>query len=480
LSPCHLVIAALLLLLPACKKKVADNPAPTTQAALVQPAPKPTAPLAQNASCITPACHPTFKTAAHIHGPVSSDSCFACHAQDTGNHTYPLARTGNALCTFCHAVAGTKPFQHKALDMPKLASKNATSTLVQSEPGNTGGCLNCHNPHISSAKFLLVTDTVDALCIRCHDEPLKKFGHQPFVAGQCTVCHQAHQSDYAKLLRNGDGSEHCFGCHTDKRDAMAKSSHVHAPAQKACTTCHGPHSTDNARLLKQPVNDTCLTCHTKIKEQLASSKHTHGAVTEGNCASCHDPHASNQTADLKARTDKVCLTCHNGPVKAQDGRTIKAMGPVLASQFLHGPVKSGSCSDCHMPHASDQPNLLTKYFPATFYAKFDIQNYALCFSCHDAKLALQKDTTVTNFRDGARNLHFVHVNRDEKGRTCKTCHDIHGSDLPNHMATSVPFEGSTWAMPINYQKSQDGGSCTPGCHDQKTYNRNLPSTRGEP
>jgi hypothetical protein len=116
--------------------------------------------------------------------------------------------------------------------------------------------------------------------------------------------------------------------------------------------------------------------------------------------------------------------------------------------------------------------LLKERFPETFYASFDLGDYALCFSCHNPDLVLAAKTRgLTGFRDGQENLHYVHVHRSEKGRTCKTCHEIHGSDLPNHIASAVPFEGSAWSMPIKFQKLPDGGSCSPGCHEPKTYRR---------
>jgi hypothetical protein len=68
------------------------------------------------------------------------------------------------------------------------------------------------------------------------------------------------------------------------------------------------------------------------------------------------------------------------------------------------------------------------------------------------------------------------VNRSEKGRSCASCHSIHGSNLPNHMASEVPFERSGWAMPIGFEKLSDGGSCAPGCHAPRSYSRTRPST----
>lgn len=431
-----------------------DAPRPATTAPApkaVTPAPKPTGPLAANTTCVTTACHTRYQQSAMVHQPVAVGACFTCHQPDEGGHHYPLARTGNATCTFCHAVAGTKVVQHQVITQQ--------------------GCTACHDPHAARTKFLLLADSVGATCAKCHVTPMKKHAHEPFAAGQCTVCHQPHQSEYAGLLRNGTGSNHCFSCHADKQKALAELPHVHKASLENCTNCHGPHATDFPHQLKKSANDTCLTCHTKVRDQMAAAKHVHGAVAAG-CTTCHDPHAAGQPNELRARMDKVCLTCHEKAVPTVDGKTVPALGPVLASRNLHGPVRSGNCSECHQPHAADQPNLLKKPFTDRFYAGFNINNYTLCFSCHDQQLVLQARTdTLTSFRDGDRNLHFVHVNRADKGRTCKTCHEIHGSDLPKHLATSVPFEGSTWPMPIHYEQSADGGTCTPGCHRELSYHR---------
>jgi len=44
-------------------------------------------------------------------------------------------------------------------------------------------------------------------------------------------------------------------------------------------------------------------------------------------------------------------------------------------------------------------------------------------------LALARSTlTATGFRDGDVNLHYVHVNREKKGRSCRACHDIHAGN----------------------------------------------------
>jgi predicted CXXCH cytochrome family protein len=414
-------------------------------------APKPTAPLPKDASCVTAECHADFTRAPQIHSPVAQRACDACHANDVGDHNYPLKRDTTQTCTFCHSVAGTESHQHKALEQ---------------------GCTSCHRPHTSQAKYLLKADTVEHTCAACHDLPLKKFAHQPFVKGECTMCHQPHQANNALLLRGGDGTKHCFTCHDGLKLTMQQAPHAHKPAAENCGACHDAHSTEHPKQLRAPLDQNCFSCHENIKKHVEHSNVQHAAMTTADkCANCHNAHASDSRDLLRQRMDQVCLTCH------------EKMRPTLeGSKFLHGPIRAGSCSGCHDAHGAKFPRLLDRAFPKSFYTAFDPSKYALCFNCHEPQIVLEEKTdSLTEFRDGDRNLHFVHVNRDDKGRSCKTCHSIHGSNLPKHMASEVPFEGSNWAMPIEFEKTDDGGSCAPGCHVPKTYSRaatTAPTTRG--
>jgi predicted CXXCH cytochrome family protein len=424
------------------------QPKATVVAVAMKPqAPKPTESLPKGASCVTAECHAKFTVAAQIHRPISEKACDSCHAADVGGHRYPLKRGTIETCTFCHAVAGTQSHQHAPLK---------------------DGCTTCHQPHAGPTKFLLKADSVEQLCRKCHDVPLQKFAHEPFARGQCTLCHEPHQSANAKLLRGGEGKDHCLSCHSGMKQTLATASLVHDPVKQGCTSCHNPHASQFAHELKLPVESTCLRgCHGSVATKLASAPVKHAAMTAaGSCANCHNPHASNQKHLLANRTDVVCVACHQPMQKT-----------LAASKFLHGPIRAGECSACHDAHGGQHPALLDRAFPQTFYTSFDVKKYELCFSCHDPQVALAaKTTTLTNFRNADTNLHYLHVNREEKGRSCKTCHAIHGSNLPNHMASSVPFEGSNWAMPLEYEKTERGGSCTPGCHVTRSYERGSPAT----
>jgi predicted CXXCH cytochrome family protein len=61
------------------------------------------------------------------------------------------------------------------------------------------------------------------------------------------------------------------------------------------------------------------------------------------------------------------------------------------------------------------------------------------------------------------------VNKAVKGRTCRACHETHASNFPKHIREAVPF--GSWDLPVNFEKTESGGSCAPGCHKEKKYDR---------
>ena len=111
-----------------------------------------------------------------------------------------------------------------------------------------------------------------------------------------------------------------------------------------------------------------------------------------------------------------------------------------AMTVLHGPIRDGSCTG--LPRAARRQGdakLLVESFPATAYVPYTDTAYALCFSCHERDLLQYPDTSfATGFRDGERNLHYLHVNNAQKGRSCVLCHNLHGGTNDALIAESVP------------------------------------------
>jgi predicted CXXCH cytochrome family protein len=224
--------------------------------------------------------------------------------------------------------------------------------------------------------------------------------------------------------------------------------------------------------LSAPVPDLCATCHPNETSLRQGAATKHGPMSDQkSCRNCHDPHFSDQPRLLPAAQQALCLSCHDRALESSKGKIMNMKEFLDRNTNGHGPVKSGDCVSCHNPHGSDYWRILVNYYPPEFYTSFSEGRYALCYSCHDKTAFTDRLTiTATGFRDGDKNLHFLHVNKVSKGRTCRACHEVHAdSGQQSHVKQIVGFSG--WAMPMNFVPGKNGGTCAPGCHGEKRYSR---------
>lgn len=312
----------------------------------------------------------------------------------------------------------------------------------------------------------------DESCItaKCHAKRLKenKYVHAPVATAACVLCH----GDIAAnppfgLLRTGQ--DLCLACHKDMKPVLNQARFVHKPVKEKCEGCHNPHSAGSKVLLRESPQTICITCHEKATPDLiarikkAKNPPAHKPVAEGKCADCHAAHISNFKKLVKEGPKEVdlCFSCH------------KEMGEkIKKAEYKHGPVRDGLCNACHKPHTSSNTKILKYYFIEKFYNPFNLKVYSLCFQCHKETVVLDKRTTsLTNFRNGDRNLHFLHVNR-EKGRTCLACHEVHAGSQERKIRVSTPF--GEWKIPIKFSMTSSGGTCAASCHVEKKYDRKNP------
>ncbi len=402
-------------------------------------------------TCQTGGCHEDLGQGKFVHGPVGAGTCIHCHNPHGSFDTPLMSRTGKELCTVCHTDSNdffTKSHQHS--------------------PVEEGDCLSCHTPHESEAQFQLRAVSTGELCFNCHDRDSYLGGstvHAPLEELECTLCHNAHAADGANLLSQ-QGNDLCFECHEDKKGDLDLA-HQHDPVGDDCLSCHVVHSSDHSGLLTGSQETVCGECHSdatpEFMEALNAVTVIHEPVSKWECSACHAPHGSASAKLLKSSGESLCFNCHKD-FKSQ----------VRDSKFKHGPVMDSDCIACHDPHGSANPKILNTYFPDEFYVGYKETHYALCFECHNDDIAREATTTeLTNFRNGSRNLHYLHVNKTTKGRSCKACHEMHAGPQEKHIRDEVPF-GEMWSYPIEFRRTETGGGCTVGCHKPFDYDRVKP------
>ena len=401
-------------------------------------------------SCVSSECHAKIVNHKYLHGPLKIGQCTVCHAPLPGTeHKFKLLETEAKLCLICHKGVDTKGY-------------------LLHDPVAKGKCLGCHDPHGSEEPFQVSKTPASKMCNECHNKKpvlTRKYAHKPVAEGKCLSCHRPHASKATKLLE-ASGNQLCLKqCHEKMRpiDVAGKEQKAHL-ASEDCSKCHRAHDSNLPSLLTRSPAEMCLDgCHKEIKENMASSGFKHGAMTkELACAECHRAHENKFGRLLRKPAAELCFTCHE-ELQAQ----------IAAAKFKHRPVSDNRCPACHLPHSSKYSKLLFADYPSATLSAYDPTKYALCFTCHKDGIVRERYVdNQTNFRNGRLNLHYLHVNREKDGLTCRACHDAYASSQAAQIREKAPW--GIWAIPIKFTKSKTGGSCLTGCHKEYTYDRINP------
>ena len=172
------------------------------------------------------------------------------------------------------------------------------------------------------------------------------------------------------------------------------------PALLAATLLATPAAAQDAKFKLKPgaAGKVCLSCHADF-EDVVAQPFVHTPVKSGKCVDCHSPHASDHGKLLEEEPDRICATCHQGLIP-KDAKSV------------HAPVLQGKCVKCHDPHASKNKDQLR------------LAGNALCVDCH-------KDVG-----EAAEKSAFKHA---PVQKNCLGCHDPHASQVSTSLlAKAVP------------------------------------------
>jgi DmsE family decaheme c-type cytochrome len=281
----------------------------------------------------------------------------------------------------------------------------------------------------------------DAICTRCHSESetspvfaiyLTKHG----VKGNprtptCQSCHgesEKHTRDHVKgvsraspdiVFKKGtyaisDASERadkCLTCHKGTARTNWDGSQ-HQKNQIVCNNCHTIHAENDKVRDRKTQTEVCFTCH-KVQRADTHKISTH-PIDAGKivCSDCHNPHGSVGPKLLSQDTvNETCFTCH-----------AEKRGPFL---WEHQSVME-NCTNCHTPHGSNLTPLLKSRPPY------------LCQGCHDGPhvSANPIGPQAGGYQNGWSNTNAGSAQYPSPvgggGRGCMNCHAmIHGSNSPS-------------------------------------------------
>ena len=383
-------------------------------------------------------------------------------------------------------IATTQNAESSQFFIPK--PKGSDSSPVQTPPPPATDEVSINDESKDRAPFSERRGNVTCLTSKCHSGIGKGVVvHGPIKADGCHVCHivgkkwepsayateigenKTIPSDHPKL-RRADSAEinaTCLLCHDTVGGFSPTARYTHPAIQAgSCVSCHNPHHAQFKNLLNQDPSDPafCLTCHATMGEKINSFKFKHGAMALGNgCNNCHLTHFSDNKHLLKTADGGICIACHGDKIEK----------PALSNKQLvtiHDPVLKKRCPECHEPHGSNRERLLSADYSSQMYGKFSKERYALCFKCHTTDLALlPKVGSQTNFRNGAVNLHYLHIQKHKKGLGCETCHNAHSTPGSKLVRSWIPY--NVLQLPLVFHPTQTGGSCITACHKLKRYDR---------
>lgn len=279
----------------------------------------------------------------------------------------------------------------------------------------------------------------------------------------------------------------CGDCHRESEVAEGRRS-VHSPFEtKDCGACHLDHGDEERLVLAGSGNALCERCHDLSGPGLLAA-HRGISGPRASCLACHDPHSSRLTALLRPGRHRPlafgkCNSCHRFDGRLH-GATVRDLclschdREEYSRPFVHSPVEEGECLACHDPHGSPFRALLLAGYSARRWVTEGEKDYGLCLDCHEGETFSEPVGEATEFRNGRRNMHRLHVEGEEgggkvapdRGLACRNCHEVHSSTWPRLIRRELDCGGVPCLM-LEFRSLPQGGECAVSCHGTKAYSR---------
>lgn len=237
------------------------------------------------------------------HGPGSKhleDQANPANNIRFGPKSRQTAAEQNAVCLQCHQ-RGKRLFwqgsQHEGRDVSCTTChsiKSPQSARAQLRaPTQYDLCRTCHAVSVAQQ------NNWSHMPVRENYWPYTPVTRAPNRQGplECTNCHNVHGSLTEKLIIDNSINENCYRCHTDKRGPFLWE---HPPVRESCLNCHKPHGSNNIRLLRIREPRLCQQCHNENRHPSTAFPGGSGDPTADrrflgrSCAFCHNNiHGSN-------------------------------------------------------------------------------------------------------------------------------------------------------------------------------------------
>ncbi len=389
-------------------------------------------------------------------GPLMTVQCSTCHQP----HYAPtsdgsLARVANTttLCSNCHQLADIVAGSHFDASTGVLwpGGQYGSNFPQMTNPGKTGYCTNCHQPHgwpddgspADDYPLLMVERHVQTAATTDPDEG----------EDLCYTCHDGAPTtnilgEFAKGSPPTSTTDPIF------RHPVKDAEQVTGRSVE-CDDCHNPHRATNANKVAGVSG-----------VRFDASPLANATAEYQVCFKCHgDSYNASRNHTTNKRTDFQPDRSAYHPIGNRGRNRSTSMVNNLISPWTIESIMT--CTDCHTsesagpqgPHGSTEEFILKASYwsdrpgPSGTWASAK-PNYAFCFDCHSSGPFDNQSNNETNFNNGGDNFHWYHLNSvDDERIVCAECHyNIHGNENETH--TDWRVNGTTFNSPPTSWKTR--------------------------